>query len=136
MKFYLLILLTFCIIVHSYNPILNSNHVTLNKQIKSIAPKLLLGVLISFGTISYTDARHFNTYALSKEATSIFVGEYNDPNHPGCLRKISVKGKEVTIIGSDNLDGENQWKIQATEDFPGTIFVDFSPKGGPQNLLG
>jgi hypothetical protein len=24
----------------------------------------------------------------------------------------------------------------AKEDFPGTIFVDFSPKGGPPNLLG
>lgn len=26
--------------------------------------------------------------------------------------------------------------IKAREDFPGTIFVDFSPKGGPKDLLG
>ena len=26
--------------------------------------------------------------------------------------------------------------IKAKEDFPGTIFVDFSPKGGPKDLLG
>jgi hypothetical protein len=47
-----------------------------------------------------------------------------------------VKGKEVTIIGSDNVDGSKQWVLKATEDYPGTIFVDFSPKGGPSDLLG
>ena len=45
------------------------------------------------------------------------------------MRKIVVKGKEVTIIGSDNPDGSNQFVIKAKEDYPGTIFVDFSPKG-------
>lgn len=60
---------------------------------------------------------------------SIFVGEYDDPNHPGCMRKISAEGKTVTILGSDNKDGSKQWKLTAKEDFPGTIFVDFSPKG-------
>mmetsp|Transcript_26195 Transcript_26195/g.36037 ORF Transcript_26195/g.36037 Transcript_26195/m.36037 type:complete len:164 (+) Transcript_26195:33-524(+) len=72
----------------------------------------------------------------AKSVTSIFVGTYDDPNHPGCMRKITVKGKEVSIIGSDNIDGSNQWLIKAKEDFPGTIFVDFSPKGGPKDLLG
>ncbi len=70
------------------------------------------------------------------EAASVFEGKYNDPNHPGCLRKITVKDKNVKIIGSDNIDGSNQWTILAKEDLPGTIFVDFSPKGGPSNLLG
>ena len=69
-------------------------------------------------------------------AKSVFEGQYNDPNHPGCLRKITVKNGLVTIIGSDELDGSKQWIIQAKEDFPGTIFVDFSPKGGPSDLLG
>eukprot|EP00607_Mallomonas_marina_P008562 CAMPEP_0182418224 /NCGR_PEP_ID=MMETSP1167-20130531/2712_1 /TAXON_ID=2988 /ORGANISM="Mallomonas Sp, Strain CCMP3275" /LENGTH=161 /DNA_ID=CAMNT_0024592341 /DNA_START=117 /DNA_END=602 /DNA_ORIENTATION=+ len=71
-----------------------------------------------------------------KDSKSVFEGLYNDPNHPGCFRKISVKGKDVTIIGSDELDGSKQWKIKAKEDYPGTIFVDFSPKGGPSDLLG
>lgn len=71
-----------------------------------------------------------------KAAESVFVGSYNDPNHPGCLRKITVKGKEVTILGSDSIDGSNQWLLKANEGYPGTIFVDFSPKGGPSDLLG
>lgn len=70
------------------------------------------------------------------EASSVFEGNYNDPNHPGCLRKITVKDKNVKIIGSDNIDGSKQWTILAKEDLPGTIFVDFSSKGGPSNLLG
>lgn len=101
-------------------------------------PAIVAGAVLSFGAISFTDAT-FNqnsNAAHAKIATSIFVGEYNDPNHPGCLRKISVKGKDVTLIGSDDIDGSKQWRISATEDFPGTIFVDFSPKGGPKNLLG
>jgi len=67
---------------------------------------------------------------------SVFVGQYNDPNHPGCLRKISAAGKDITIVGSDEIDGTKQWLLKATEDYPGTIFVDFSPKGGPPDLLG
>ena len=51
-------------------------------------------------------------------------------------RKITNKGKIVTLTGSDNLDGSKPFIIMAKEDFPGTIFVDFSPKGGPPNLLG
>ena len=47
-----------------------------------------------------------------------------------------MKDGIVSIIGSDNVDGSNQWIIKAKEDFPGTIFVDFSPKGGPSDLLG
>lgn len=42
----------------------------------------------------------------------------------------------MTLEGSDNLDGSKPFIIMAKEDFPGTIFVDFSPKGGPPNLLG
>jgi len=45
----------------------------------------------------------------AKTITSIFVGTYDDPNHPGCMRKITVKGKDVSIIGSDNIDGSKQW---------------------------
>lgn len=69
-------------------------------------------------------------------AESPLIGQYDDPNHPGCLRKITVKGDVVTIIGSDNIDGSKQWVLQAKEDAPGVMFVDFSPKGGPSDLLG
>ena len=68
------------------------------------------------------------------DAKSVFEGEYTDPNHPDGLRKISVKGKDVTLVGTDSAGGK-QWVLQAKES-EGTIFVDFSPKGGPKDLLG
>ena len=79
---------------------------------------------------------HPSLVAVAAQTKSVFNGNYDDPNHPGCLRKISVDGKKVTIVGSDNVDGSNQWILYAKEDYPGTIFVDFSPKGGPSDLLG
>ena len=104
----------------------------------SVMRGALAGVLLGSGALSL-DSSSFENFALVKEvkaAESVFVGNYNDPNHPGCLRKITVSGKDVTLIGSDELDGSSQWVLKATEDYPGTIFVDFSPKGGPENLLG
>ncbi len=74
--------------------------------------------------------------AVAAETKSILEGNYNDPNHPGCLRKVIVKDGLVSIIGSDNLDGSKQFTIKAKEDAPGVMFVDFSPKGGPSDLLG
>jgi hypothetical protein len=67
---------------------------------------------------------------------SSFQGEYTDPFHPGCLRKITVEGKKVTIIGSDDVDSKKIWKLNAVEEKAGEILVDFSPKGGPKDLLG
>ena len=104
----------------------------------SVMRGALAGVLLGSGALSL-ESSSFENFALVKEARaaeSVFVGNYNDPNHPGCLRKITVSGKDVTLIGSDELDGSKQWVLKATEDYPGTIFVDFSPKGGHENLLG
>jgi len=34
--------------------------------------------------------------AMAAQATkSVFTGSYDDPNHPGCMREISVEGKKV-----------------------------------------
>jgi hypothetical protein len=65
---------------------------------------------------------------------SVFVGDYTDPNHPDGMRHIDVKGTDVTLTGTDSAGGK-QWVLKAKES-EGTIFVDFSPKGGPPNLLG
>ena len=65
---------------------------------------------------------------------SVFEGEYTDPNHPDGMRKITVEGNDVTLTGTDSAGGK-QWVLKAKES-EGTIFVDFSPKGGPSNLLG
>ena len=67
-------------------------------------------------------------------STSVFEGEYLDPNHPDGMRKVTVKGNDVTLTGTDSKGGK-EWVLKAKEE-SGTIFVDFSPKGGPKNLLG
>ena len=106
-----------------------------------VGASLLLGGILGGGLALDSDSFSSAFAARAADSTvvakpSVFNGHYNDPNHPGCLRKITSAGKEITIVGSDDLDGSKQWKLTATEDFPGTIFVDFSPKGGPPNLLG
>ena len=80
----------------------------------------------------------------------MFDGRYNDPNHPGCLRSITSVGKKITITGrfmpslqslrsysfSDDPNTKTTWTISAVEETPGKVLVDFSPKGGPTDLLG
>ena len=47
---------------------------------------------IAFGGTLIADNMFFHGPAasLAKEYKSPFVGKYDDPNHPGCLRKIEV----------------------------------------------
>jgi len=113
-------------------------------SITKALPKAVLGNALAIAVAFQGDMILQNTLqvqpsssiAVAAETKSILEGKYNDPNHPGCLRKISVKDGAVTIIGSDNVDGSNQWVIKAKEDAPGVMFVDFSSKGGPSDLLG
>lgn len=91
-------------------------------------------------------------------AASPFTGDYDDPNHPGCLRQVKVVGAPLRADGSRSAypvmeitgyDGsgsgatcterptrEQLWKIQGTVKSNNQALIDFSPKGGPSNLLG
>ena len=72
-----------------------------------------------------------------------FTGSYDDPNHPNCLRLISIPSDDglAYVNGTDGNpgcppDGSGlHWtltgKIQGD-----TILVDVSPKGGPRDLKG
>lgn len=70
-----------------------------------------------------------------------FTGSYADPNHPNCQRVISVQGATATLSGTDGnpgcpADGSGKaWKLTGNVD-GSSIFVDFSPKGGPPALKG
>ncbi|GAX10898.1 hypothetical protein FisN_4Hh151 [Fistulifera solaris] len=70
-----------------------------------------------------------------------FTGSYADPNHPNCQRVINVQGASATLSGTDGnpgcpADGSGKaWKLTGNVD-GSTIFVDFSPKGGPPALKG
>ena len=102
--------------------------------------KFATGALVAgsvFSTVNFPASSSPSLVSIAHaDSQSVFVGDYDDPNHPGCMRKITVKGKDVTILGSDKTDGSAPWTLKAKEDYPGTIFVDFSPKGGPKDLLG
>lgn len=89
--------------------------------------------------------------------SSKFTGEYTDPMHPGCQRSIKVTGNNMdpsgrksrkpaaVIKGTDTEDGSaceagaeaESWRLTAvlSED-QSKIFVDFSPKGGPKDVVG
>ena len=63
-----------------------------------------------------------------------------DPNHPNCARLVAVEGTVALVSGADGNPGcptgeGNPWKLQGKIEGD-AIFVDFSPKGGPSNLLG
>jgi len=72
-------------------------------------------------------------------------GNFDDPNHPGCKRQISIVfGEVVQIDGADGEPGckkgsgrQNRWKLKAKLPSPeGPLLVDFSPKGGPSDVKG
>ena len=76
----------------------------------------------------------------SETTTTYFAGRYADPKHPGCLREISADG---TVRGEDGDPGcgkttrTRPWTLSGVIDVnDDSIFIDFSPKGGPANLLG
>lgn len=88
---------------------------------------------------------------------SPFTGDYDDPNHPGCLRQVKVVGAPLRgdgtrpanpIIEVTGYDGKSDsktctdrptradlWKVQGTVNRNNVeATIDFSPKGGPANL--
>lgn len=77
-----------------------------------------------------------------------FSGSYSDPSHPNCKRVIEVTKKRVNgknvakLSGTDGSPGcpaggsGTEWELTGKVADSKSIFVDFSPKGGPENLLG
>mmetsp|Transcript_35360 Transcript_35360/g.84076 ORF Transcript_35360/g.84076 Transcript_35360/m.84076 type:complete len:194 (-) Transcript_35360:62-643(-) len=105
--------------------------------------------------------------------TSPYTGEYDDPNHPGCVRSVKViaqksskrknkpavvsKGRfpnlqpevrfpqteQVVIRGTDGPGGScangdaavKPWSLTGYVNDSGNLFMDFTPKGGPKDLV-
>lgn len=84
-----------------------------------------------------------------------FTGDYNDPQHPDCLRQVKVVGAPlkgdgtrspypiIEIVGYDGKGGkvctdrptrDDLWKVEGTVRGSDAV-IDFSPKGGPDKLL-
>ena len=87
-----------------------------------------------------------------------FTGDYDDPNHPNCLRQVKVVGAPlkadgsrplyaiVEVTGYDGKSGEKTctdrpkredlWKVVGKTRGGNEAFLDFSVKGGPADLVG
>ena len=94
--------------------------------------------------------------ALKTGAANVFTGDYDDPNHPGCLRQVKVVGAPlradgtrskypvIEVTGYDGKNGEkicsdrptreDLWKIQGKLLSRTEAVIDFEPKGGPKSL--
>uniref|UniRef100_A0A7S3P3S8 Lipoprotein n=1 Tax=Amphora coffeiformis TaxID=265554 RepID=A0A7S3P3S8_9STRA len=90
-------------------------------------------------------------------SSSPFTGDYDDPNHPGCLRQVKVVGAPLRgdgtrspipvmeVVGWDGESGgscagsrptrEQLWKLQGKVVKDKEAVIDFSPKGGPDKLV-
>ena len=75
-----------------------------------------------------------------------FAGNYSDPNHPDCARRIAFETtSSARVFGADAAGGEAV-SCDGETDLPwgplpatvngAQIVVDFSSKGGPSNLTG
>mmetsp|Transcript_22802 Transcript_22802/g.52264 ORF Transcript_22802/g.52264 Transcript_22802/m.52264 type:complete len:193 (-) Transcript_22802:101-679(-) len=96
--------------------------------------------------------------ALKTGIKSPFTGDYEDPNHPGCLRQVKVVGAPLRgdgtrpvnpvmeIVGYDGNGSDkvcterptraDLWKIKGKVKSDTEVLIDFSPKGGPSDLVG
>merc|ERR1712008_549432 len=98
-----------------------------------------------------------NAAAIRTGEGSSFTGDYDDPQHPGCLRQVKVVGAPMKmdgkrssypileITGWDGVEGstsctqrppsrEALWQIKGTLRSNTEASIDFSPKGGPGDL--
>jgi len=96
--------------------------------------------------------------ALTGQA-SVFTGDYEDPQHPGCLRQVKVVGAKlrgdgtrspypvVEVKGYDGKSGKSMcsdrpatsadlWSVDGVLRKKDEATIDFSPKGGPSDLKG
>ena len=70
----------------------------------------------------------------SGEAAGIRIGgSYDDPQHPGCTRKIILQGSNAIVQGTDEPGGK-KWQLKG-EPYGKYLVIDFSPKGGPKQVI-
>jgi len=120
----------------------------------------------AFGQLLGAGAGVFLASSMPQEASATvaktgganpFTGDYNDPQHPDCLRQVKVVGAPlkgdgtrspypvIEITGYDGKGGnkmcndrptrDDLWKVEGTVKSSDTAFVDFSSKGGPSKIL-
>uniref|UniRef100_A0A7S0GII3 Uncharacterized protein n=1 Tax=Proboscia inermis TaxID=420281 RepID=A0A7S0GII3_9STRA len=95
---------------------------------------------------------------LKTGSSSVFTGDYEDPQHPGCLRQVKIVGaplkgdgtrSPVPVVEVTGYDGKGDsgmckdrpersdlWKVTGKLLAQDKAVIDFSPKGGPSDLVG
>jgi len=94
--------------------------------------------------------------ALKTGGANSFTGDYNDPQHPDCLRQVKVVGAPlkgdgtrspypiIEVVGYDGKGGkvcterptrDDLWKVEGVVRDSKTAIIDFSEKGGPEKLV-
>lgn len=75
--------------------------------------------------------------------TSVFVGTYSDPNHPGGVREITLldewdgRFRKAEVKGGGGRGEPTNYVLPARiEAGDASIVIDFSPKGGPADFKG
>ena len=127
----------------------------------SMSRRNLFGVFGSAG-LAVAGATAFgepaNAATAKTGAASVFTGDYDDPNHPGCLRQVKVVGPKIRgdgtrsrfpVVEVKGYDGEGSgmcsdrpatyadlWAVEGKLMNDKEALLDFSAKGGPSNLLG
>jgi hypothetical protein len=153
MKFSITIFVTVLAVTsHALSPV--------NKE-ASVSRRGALGGLLGAGAAAAAlvvgNPQIASATAAKTGAASPFQGDYDDPNHPSCLRQVKVVGAPLRADGSRSqypvievtgYDGKGNgavctdrptradlWKVTGTVKSKDTAVIDFSPKGGPANLM-
>ena len=100
--------------------------VTLDFSAKG-GPKDIVATLVGDDKLKFPDG---NTWT----KISGVDGVYADPNHPSGYRVVRIaKGKDIFITLQDEPNGE-AIELKGMQKENGSVSIDFSPKGGPNNL--
>jgi hypothetical protein len=124
----------------------------------ALSRRAALSQAIGFGAVTLAPLAA-NAVSARTGLSSPFTGEYDDPMHPECLRSVKVVGAKqgpdgrrerrpsAYIKGVDNAEGtkacsgtpdlSSVWNLEGKVSEDGeTIVIDFSPKGGPNRVVG
>jgi len=117
----------------------------------NVVAESAFSVAVCSGILQHPKPAHA---AIKTGAANSFTGDYDDPNHPGCLRQVKIVGGPLNGSGTRSAypvmeitgwDGDgntktcttrppsrdNLWLVKGSVRSPSTALVDFSRRGGP-----
>mmetsp|Transcript_3629 Transcript_3629/g.7271 ORF Transcript_3629/g.7271 Transcript_3629/m.7271 type:complete len:204 (-) Transcript_3629:246-857(-) len=140
----------------AYTPSACGGVLQLRAQAEQTVSRRALGALFAGGVGAALVGGAEQADAVSARAgpNNVFTGQYEDPKHLGCPREIKITGAglgpdgrrsrklQAIVTGADGNPAcdagteVKKWRLVGTVESEDTVFIDFSEKGGPKNLLG